>query len=373
MLAGALLTLVLHLPASGQAASPSIKTNEMAAFKATYYAARLCIEADCAQHKTNALAAYGKALAESLQTWKRQGDLNAYLAVQAVQQRFLAEGKVSSTTETNAAVAPFVAQYVASVAEAEDQRDKKLVNLQRTYAVRLECLTKDLMQQNRIEDAKQAQAELARIRAELAFVSAMVETRKDPEPTESKTRVPTEPGSSESKHSTLLLVKRLKTPDDAVTKKEVVHVDNFHEGGTTWYGWPSEIRFVYASQTIEVSIRNSGAASDRMDVECLFFQQKVATEKTSLSSRKKMDVEVKPDGAKVLTFKSPILKSSSDKILVQRKSELLGDKLYGYIVTLSDSNGVFKATASKELEQFLKDKACLAEILAKESLPENLH
>lgn len=365
---GLLLALTLHLPANGQTASP-VKTNELVSIKAAYDTARLRIETECEQRKTNTLAVYGKALADSTQTLKRQGDLDAYLAVQAAQKTFLAQKTVPAITDCNAAVAPCVAQYNASIAEAGDQRDKKLANLQRQYATRMEALTKDFMLQNRIEDAKQAQAEVKRIRAELAD-SASTAT-PGPDPAEPKTHTPTETGPTEIKHSVLFTTKRLAARDDSVTAKEMTPFETYHDAsGTTW-NQLAEVRFLYVSQTIEVSVRNIGSAADSFAVECLFFQQDAANDKTSLADRKKTEVELKPDEVKVLTFKSPVLKSSIDKVFVEHKMQHTGNKLYGYIVALSDGNGAFKAAASRELESLSKDKACLAEILKKGSLPEN--
>jgi len=181
---GILLALTLHLPANGQTASP-LKTNELVSIKAAYDTARLRIEAECEQRKTNALSIYGKALADSMQTLKRQGDLDAYLAVQAAQKTFLAQKKVPAIANCNAAVVPCVTQYNASIAEAGDQRDKKFATLQRQYATRMEALTKDLMFQNRIEDAKQAQAELKRIRAGAACRNRNRRRPRRPAPTRS--------------------------------------------------------------------------------------------------------------------------------------------------------------------------------------------
>ena len=364
---GILLALTLHLPANGQTASP-LKTNELVSIKAAYDTARLRIEAECEQRKTNALSIYGKALADSMQTLKRQGDLDAYLAVQAAQKTFLAQKKVPAIANCNAAVVPCVTQYNASIAEAGDQRDKKFATLQRQYATRMEALTKDLMFQNRIEDAKQAQAELKRIRAELADSTPTTTSGSDP--VDPKMHALAETAPTEIKHTLLFSAKRLSTRDDSTTAKEMTPFEIYHDASGSTREM-AEVRFQYISQTIEVSIRNTGSAADSFSVECLFFQQDVATDKTSLSERKKMEVELKPDEVRVLTFKSPVLKASLDKIYVEHKMQRTGSKLYGYLVALSDSNGAFKATASKELESLSKDKVCLAEILKKGSLPEN--
>jgi hypothetical protein len=366
--AGAALLLLLA-GSAGRAAPPAAVTNELDSVKATYAGARQRIEGDCDQRKAAAVAVYGKSLTNLLTSLKQQGNLDAYLLVRSEQKRFAETGTLPTGTNAVPAVTPLLEQYRAALADARNEADRRLTGLQQQYATRLDGLVKQLMAQDRIEDAQQARAELDRIRSELTFASSMNQAVRPPEPPAAKPDTPPTPAKTE--HHLLFTAKRVAGREDSISRKEMASYESYHDArGVFWHTPPVELRFVYASQTVEVSLRNVGAVTDNISVECLFFQQEASSDKTSLSERKKQDVELKPDTSRTLTFKSPTLRCSADKLLIERKPQRMGDRPYGYIVVLSDSNGIFRAASNKELEDLLKDRNGLADIVKNGRLPE---
>lgn len=368
MIAEALLVLAVTLPAVGWAA-PQAAAGELAALRTACDAARLRYEAECVQSQSNAVTAYGKALAETLQTLRRKGDLDAYLAVENEQKRFATAGTVPA--ETAGLAAPqLVEQYRAALAMATEERARKNAGLQQLYATKLEALMKNLMVQDRIDDAKQVKAELEQVRRSLPPDPAAPKAGVGA--TQPAAKPDTPPAAAAApQHAVLLTVNRVKTATDAVTKKENVSAKTYHDAsGKQWVTQPVPMNFLYASQTLDIVLRNTSADADAFTVECLFFQQDAATEKPALCGRKKMDLELKPDAVKTLNVKSAELRSSCEKLSIENKMQRIGDKVYGYIVILSDSNGIFKAAASKEHERLLKDKDALAEVVKNGRLPE---
>ncbi len=132
------------------------------------------IESDHAEETRARPKQYRALLHAALQTYQRQGDLNAVLAIQAEQKRFAATGSVPDASDTK--TPPIVANVRTDWRERNEQADlarhRAIANLADRYTARLETLKREHTVQGRFKDAVAAQKEIDRVRGSAPVTAA---------------------------------------------------------------------------------------------------------------------------------------------------------------------------------------------------------
>ena len=165
LLAAALLAALLPVSGLHAAAAPL----KLADYKATY-------ERELARIRTNdttvltADASYLKALTALQAEFRQQGDFENTTAVLAERKRFEACKLVPDAPPENLppAIAKAQAGYRAVLAQGEAERNQRTVKLLRSYASALKGYVKALLDQDKMDEAKEANTEMKRAEAELA-------------------------------------------------------------------------------------------------------------------------------------------------------------------------------------------------------------
>jgi hypothetical protein len=112
--------------------------------------------------KKDALSGYGKAIRSRMDYLKRQGKLDAYLALENESKRFTSDGTVlpADTPGLNALVVETIKAYENALLQAEESRNSRMAAMQSQYVTALQRLIRTLMQQDDIAGAKVVQDEL---------------------------------------------------------------------------------------------------------------------------------------------------------------------------------------------------------------------
>ena len=147
------------------------QTVDWTSAKAKYEAAKVQIETVLEKQKEENLAAYGNLLGSILAQLKQKGDLDAYVAVEKEQKRFDAEKSMPEKPEGEYVVKA-VDAYRTAVAKLDAEKTAKMAAVQKAYVAQLDPLIRQLMQADKIEDAKRVKEELERVKFELAEVEA---------------------------------------------------------------------------------------------------------------------------------------------------------------------------------------------------------
>lgn len=125
----------------------------------------------------------------------------------------------------------------------------------------------------------------------------------------------------------------------------------------TWVSPPTDVEFIYACQTIEADIRNSGAIRDPCELQVLFFVENQETGETELQQHYKEKLELEPDSAVTKRITSPQSRYSRQIMKVDGEKKKIGSKPFGYLVLLADTKGPFKWSGSTELARVLRTPA----------------
>jgi len=155
----AVMTILVAV--TGIHAADEEERSELDGLRQKFEDAHLAIDLKFAEQRDAALVSYGKALDAYMEYLKKGGKLDSYLELEEEKTRFEAEQTVPPLKDRkNPYVTKAAARCDAAVSKATADRQKRSAYLVRQYVIRLESLIKDMMQVDRIEDAKLVRAEL---------------------------------------------------------------------------------------------------------------------------------------------------------------------------------------------------------------------
>ena len=164
--------------ATGLQAQPAT----LASLRSTYLNAAAIITAETHKQKDEALVRYGNTLEALATSLKQKGDLESFMVVDAEKTRYLTQKTVPTNTPP-LAVADAVALYGKQVVVADTTKNARMIYLLRQYTSALGILVKELMVQNKIEEAKAtsevksgAEFELAELEATMPVVTVKTNT-----------------------------------------------------------------------------------------------------------------------------------------------------------------------------------------------------
>jgi len=144
-----------------------------------YEKAQVRIEADYEATKSDALDGYGKALDRVLDHLKEKGDPDAYMLVNKEKKRFDRDGGVPKPSGKPQwkFVDAAVAKHARNLVTAEQAYHEQMAEMLSAYIPRLHALVKQLMQDDRIQDAKVVADEMARAESELVAHRSTLDER----------------------------------------------------------------------------------------------------------------------------------------------------------------------------------------------------
>jgi len=168
-----LSAVVLCLLSAALIAHSASKTLED--LKAIYDKEAEKIEAAYQETAEAALNNYGKWLGDILESMKKKGDVKGFEATKKEQERFEAEKTVPDDAPTDLPELIMKAQsaYRQEAQRVSRVRDAATLRLVASYSPRLEALKKQLMSDERLDEAKGVQGEIERI----GFVAADIESK----------------------------------------------------------------------------------------------------------------------------------------------------------------------------------------------------
>ncbi len=137
--------------------------------RTAYQASLKKIENEAKSDLDAKLSQYGESLGLAVKDYQAKGDLDGLLAVKQEKERFDAQKSVPENPQDNASatVKRFQADYRQAVRKVELEKSKDILSLTDSYVQQLEGLKKGLTQQNKIEDALKAKAEIDEVRNSL--------------------------------------------------------------------------------------------------------------------------------------------------------------------------------------------------------------
>lgn len=158
-------------------------------------------------------------------------------------------------------------------------------------------------------------------------------------------------------HAVILQAKRVQTKKDSVKKKESASLNVRHDAmnpGMTWLSNPQEVEFIYASQTVEVSVWNTGKEADSNELQVVFFVEDQETGERTVQHHHRETLELRPGSPVTKLVTSPTTRFSRVTMTVDGEKKKIGSKPYGYLVVLADAAGPFKWLGSSEVSRVLK-------------------
>lgn len=162
---------------------------------------------------------------------------------------------------------------------------------------------------------------------------------------------------AQSPHAVILQAKRVQTKEDSVKKKESASLNVRHDAmnpGMTWLSNPQEVEFIYASQTVEVSMWNTGKEAVSNELQVVFFVEDQETGDRKVQDHHKETLELRPGSPVTKRVMSSISRYSRETMTVDGEKKKIGSKPYGYLVVLADTAGPFKWLGSPEVSRVLK-------------------
>jgi hypothetical protein len=166
--------------------------------KATYDKAKKEIDVAHERQKTDALAAYGRAVEENMLAYQKKGDLDTYLLLEKAKKDAEGGTPVPEPSDgLHAGLVQPVAGYRKLLAAADAERSRRLTTLQTQYATSLQEQIKRLMKQEKIDDAMKVKEELDRIKAERGGSAAAEPATPTPTPAATPAPAPATPAAKE--------------------------------------------------------------------------------------------------------------------------------------------------------------------------------
>jgi len=150
------------------------------------------IEAAFSNATTTSLQAYGAAIQQAREQYRKQGDLDGLLGATKELERFAKESSCPDTDpkDLSPLIATARAAYCATCAAAEQKKSEYLIELGKAYAARLEELEKQYVKQEEIETAVQVREEAERIKFILADLESHRPKQPAPKPPASADQTP---------------------------------------------------------------------------------------------------------------------------------------------------------------------------------------
>ena len=185
---GTRLTASLLCALAISAGADTSHTNSLDHLRAVYDATAAQIAADARQQKDAALAQYGKSIEAARQRLKQEGDLDGYVAAEQEIKRFQAEKTLPpSSPHPLITEAIFACEKQTAAADAEAARRTSV--LLRQYIAALSGLIKELMVQDKLDEAKT----VAGVKHAAEFTLADLESKSAPDAIAGS--VPEQPGA----------------------------------------------------------------------------------------------------------------------------------------------------------------------------------
>lgn len=129
-----------------------------------YESAQAGIDRTFAKQQSDVSVSYGKALVNCMASLQRKGELDSFLVLEKEEARFVAEQTIPPAEGCeDPYIKEAVARHDAMLAKAAAEKKEKTVRLGQQYLARLKSLIRDLMQADRIRDAKVVQQEIKRV------------------------------------------------------------------------------------------------------------------------------------------------------------------------------------------------------------------
>ncbi len=177
----AISTLLLALALSRMAACAESSLPQL---KKIYEQQTEKIETDFGRRLEAALAEYGKALVSTESRCKKSGDLKGLLAVREEKERLQTEKKVPDEDSSGVltSVADARVSYRRAVANAKVRRATQIKTLSVNYAKHLTALRKQLVIQDKLEEAQVVDGEIKRIDLIAALVATEIPNAAKPDP-----------------------------------------------------------------------------------------------------------------------------------------------------------------------------------------------
>jgi len=365
------ITIIILIVASnfGWAQQP---TNTLDSLWSTYVGALTQIAIDAQHQKEEAMVQYGKKLDATLMSLKQKGDIATYEVVATESKRFLHEKKILPHPPAPS-FANAVTTYEKEVAVIDADSNRRRVDLLNKYIMALNRLIQDLMSREKIKEAKSADDVKHSAESMLAKMVATQSTSASvPPSTIAKSHSAASPQSTakqptktpNSIHNVILSAERVQTKDDLVRKIETASLnitrDTIHD--QTWFSHPEDVEFIYASQTVQVSMRNILKEADSCELQIFFFVEDQETREISVQTNNnegssvnhKEKLSLLPDSVVKKSFTSPKIRYSRQKMVVNGKQRRIGSKPCGYLVVLADVAGPFKWLGSPEVSSLIR-------------------
>ena len=135
--------------------SQTAQTNRLELLRSSYGFASTKIIVDEHKQKEDALVQYGKSLDSAMAVLTQRGDIDTYGIIDSEAKRFGTD-KTVLTNATQPYVVSAITKYQKQIAETEEDSTQRQVTLLKKYIEALNGLVKDLMVQNKIDEAREA-------------------------------------------------------------------------------------------------------------------------------------------------------------------------------------------------------------------------
>jgi len=162
--------------------------------------------------------------------------------------------------------------------------------------------------------------------------------------------------SAQTTHTVILQAKRVQTKEDSVKKNEEASLNVRKDAlnpNMSWYSHPQQVEFIYASQTVEVSVRNNGEYADSFELQVVFFVEDQENGERKVQDHFKKKLEFRPGSQVTKLVTSPVTRYSRQTMILNGEKKKIGSKPYGYLVVLADDAGPFKWSGSPEVARVL--------------------
>ena len=355
------------------ATAQTVRTNSLESMRTICSTAVDRIATDTTRQENDARAQYGKALEATLASLKQKGDITSYRDVDVEAKQFRGAGLIP-TNSPNPYVATAAAAYQKQLLDIETESNGRMVNLLKQYVAALNTLVKDLMAKDKIDDAtvagnvkRDAETALAALESKMPGNSAK-QPNRGADVAQSGTVSKT---SDTSAHAIMLQAKKVQTKEDAVKKTEEASLNIRHDAvnpGVTWYSHPQLVDVIYGSQTVEVSVRNTGKDADRCVLRVVFFVENLETGAKDVQDVHDEELELPAGNLVTKSLTSPKTRYSKQKMMLEGEEKKIGSKPYGYLVVLADTSGPFKWSGSVEVSRLLRTAADISTLLKDKKL-----
>jgi hypothetical protein len=173
-LVGALLLLLVLACLAQAQSSPAGKSVDLKALQDTYSKAIQKVEGDSASAAQSLPASYVNELQKLQQSTQKAGDLDGLTAANHELERFKTEQTVPDQPDASApdALKKLQTQYKTAVAKNDLEKSKKIVSITKQYLENLTALQTSLTKSGNLNEALNVNAEIKRVKDDSKFTSA---------------------------------------------------------------------------------------------------------------------------------------------------------------------------------------------------------